>query len=166
MRALGIVLFAAVAACSNNPPPIGTSDASKDSPTSDVAPPNEGGGPDGAPTDGGSPDSTGTCTLTSPPSNPTCASCVQTACCQDWNTCAANSDCVAYVACVRACFAVDAGPDGGPPPPPPPDAGFGDGGDNGGFACAKQCETQYPNGVSDGISVADCENNACAFSCP
>jgi len=164
MKTSSIVLFAALAAaCSNNPPPMGGGDASKDTSAPDVAQASDAS-EDATPSDAnGNPDSSGGCTLSSPPSNSTCAACLQASCCDAWNTCSSSSDCVGYVACIQICYPPDAGSDGGPPAP---DAGFTDGGDNTGFACAKNCEKQYPNGINDGIVVADCESNACAGKCP
>lgn len=141
-------------ACTTPPPPIGTGDAS----TPDGA---QGG--DAATTDGATVDASedggdgGTCTLASPPSDPTCASCVESTCCARWDSCVANSDCTGYVACIRACY-----PDGGTN-----DGGTSsDGGEGGGFACASACQKQFPTGINDGIVVLDCEDNTCAGKCP
>ncbi len=157
-----LVLCTLFAACSDNPPPIGTTDASKDTNDSDVAA-GDGGQPEAGGDSSSGSDATGSCTLDSPPSGSTCASCVQSSCCSTWNACVASSDCTGYVACVRLCYP-DAGADAGPPDP---DAGFiNDGGEGAGFACASACQKQYPNGINDGIVVVDCEDNLCAGKCP
>ena len=164
MTKTSIVAFCTlVFACSDNPPPIGTTDASKDTNVSDVSPSNDGGPSDDAAGDSSSGDASGSCTLASPPSGSTCASCVQSSCCSTWNACVANSDCTGYVACVRLCYP-DAGADAGPPDP---DAGVAnDGGEGSGFACASACQKKYPAGINDGIVVVDCEDTQCAGKCP
>lgn len=163
--------FAVVVACSSEPPPIG-SDSGADTGAPDAS--NGDAAASDATTEGGGGDG-GACTLTSPPSNPTCATCIQSHCCTAWNSCSGSADCASYITCARACF-----PDGGAPSdagsfdagdfdaadfdgnlPPPPD-----GGEGGGFACVVKCEKAFPNGVNDGSTVIDCEDNACSGSCP
>ena len=158
MKILALAFFvAAAAACSDNPPLIGAGDASKDQSADGVLPGNDAGG-DVTASDGPS-----TCTLSSPPSDATCAACLASSCCTEWNTCSANSDCAGYVACVRACPADAGAGDAGPPPPP--DAGFGDGGDTSPLACITACENKYPNGSTDGTNLIGCEDSSCAGKC-
>jgi hypothetical protein len=153
MRAVSLLAACAlVVACDNPPPPIGSDAAFDAAKVGDAA------GGDG-PSQDASQDSGSPCTLTSPPSDPTCAACLQASCCAAANACTANSDCPGYVACIRACY--------------PPDGGTGDSGvvqtDSGetsGFTCVKNCEKQYPNGINEGTALADCENTSCASQCP
>jgi len=158
-----IGVAAAVVACTSPPPPIGSEDSGADTGKADVE-------ADAAPVEAGDDGATeaSTCTsLVSPPANQTCATCIQSTCCDTWNECQGNSDCLGYVACAQACAgAGDAGADAG-------DGGLQggdtpDGGDGGGLLgnCYTKCQIQFPNGVNDGIVIVDCEDNGCAGSCP
>jgi hypothetical protein len=154
--------FVVTLACSSHPPPIDSGDASTEAGGSDAATDGatDAGGGDAGGSDGGS------CTLTSPPPSQACVTCLESnaSCCTRWNACAANADCTSYVACIQKCYPPDAGTpdaglgDGGLPP-------IGDGGEGGGFACAKACDSAYPNGVNDGTAVVDCLDTTCAGLC-
>lgn len=152
--AFGVIGLAA--ACETTP---NGNDAGQDGQTtSDGATTN-----DGAPLGDASVDSAPPCNLTSPPSNPTCASCEQTNCCAAENSCSASPDCISLVACLRLCYpdASAGSKDGGTL-----DATTADSGEGTGFACAKACNKKYPNSVNDAIVVQDCEDNKCAGKCP
>lgn len=141
-------------ACNGSPG--GPDGGPSDGQASDVVP-SDGSSNDGS-VDGGS-EAAPPCTLTSPPSNTTCASCEQSNCCSAENNCAASSACMGFVACERACVATDGGtmndnPDAGPA-------------DGGGFPCNIACQMQYHAGANAGILVIDCEDNTCAgMGCP
>lgn len=136
-------------ACDNGPPMLGAGDAAHDAPSGDVSTANDASS-DGTAGDSSQP----ACTLTSPPSNPTCATCVQSSCCATANACSGNPDCIGYVACIRVCYPPDGGVDGG-----------GDGGEGSSSTCPKTCQTKYPAGINDGIVLIDCEDNKCAGKC-
>lgn len=144
-------LSALVFACSSQPPPIGTTDASADtSSPGDASAADAPTGDSASKTDASG--EAGTCTLTSPPADSTCAACVEATCCASWNACVGNSDCTGYVACARACAAADGG------------VVASDAGDQG--DCYSGCQKKYPNGINDGIVVVDCETNGCVGKCP
>lgn len=156
---LGLIPFAcvcALAAACDTPSATGP-DASKDANGVDapvyVDAAADADGPEAAPA----------CTLTSPPSDATCAACLTSSCCATTNACTGSTECVAYVACARACAPADAGAsDAGASL----DATGSDGGGEGsGFVCYKNCMKQYPNGINDAIVLMDCEDNACAGKC-
>jgi len=157
----------ALFACGNEPPPIGSDDAATDTNGGDVSQTQKDAAEEAATdaTGDSAEDVTTTCTtLASPPSDPTCASCVVSTCCSAWNECQGNSDCVGYVACAQACVAdggtADAGLDADDDGPPVLDDSGTDHPN-----CFAQCQTAYPNGINDGIVIADCLDNGCAGKC-
>ena len=146
-------------ACSSSP---GGPDGSTDG-QSDVVVDTGIDGTSDAPFSDGASDA-GSCTLAMPPSNPTCATCLQSSCCATANACLGSSDCLAYVACVEACAPSDGGTstgDGGLP-----EAATADSGEGSGFSCYVTCEKQHPNSVNDGTDFIACETTTCATDCP
>lgn len=99
--------------------------------------------------DGAVPDSAA-CTLAAPPSDKTCAACLQTNCCGPANECLPSPDCVALEACITACT---------------PDASINDGGVDP-KPCQIQCSKAHLSSVSAAAHYDSCRTQFCAQQCP
>ncbi len=69
-----------------------------------------------------------------------CSACEVSACEQSFCECYGNADCALYASCVLACDLTDG-------------------------ACLQDCNTQYPDGITDVVLLNDCAANACADEC-
>ena len=76
---------------------------------------------------------------------PSCDSCLGTSCCAEDQTCGFDQECMALIGCVDNCLPTD----GGPPDP----------------QCESDCESQYPNGMSEIDGLDNCMQTSCSTSC-
>jgi hypothetical protein len=96
-----------------------------------------GGGLDSG---GGGGDSGGmNCGLMS--ANATCNACLDSMCCSQAQTCAADTDCTNLLTCIQACAMGDT-------------------------ACENTCAGQHPTGTNELNAVGDCLTNMCPTQCP
>ncbi len=91
-------------------------------------------------------DATPCTSLTNPPADSKCASCLLASCCTVTNTCLGDPDCAALVACIKVCKA--------------------DGSSSNDKSCIAACFKAHPNSVNAGADYDNCRLMSCAMQCP